>query len=256
MPLKAKSFLVLAGDLPRLEQCPAAGVFRGPPESEDRRNQMWWGIFVHKFLEIAVEQGREAGLKYVRQKFQRALETCRRIDVDFLISLPEVEVEVPWARDLTTGEAKRVAPFPFLPDPSRFTYGRADLTFKGERRTVVDFKCGDATETRTPAGHLQLLGLAASAASDFGVDEVAGVICSVPSSGALVWRETVYSAEDIAEHAAREQRVHLAVMQARADYWERGTVPEFVTGPACELCECKPACPAHGHTLEVEKGKR
>jgi len=241
--LIAKDFFLSSAMIEQLELCPASGVFRLAEKPEKVEPWLWWGIFIHRFLEYAQTRGRDAALEYIAQKFPRGLATCRRIDTD---AIPSGDVEVALAHDVYERTARQIFAGQ-KPVVARETYSRADLIFRdpknGNRPHVVDYKTGDPG---SPDGDIQLLGQAAAVADLLGWRrEVAVSFVIVKSTGELVWRTVELSADELDEFTERSRKVHLRVMQTRQDYNERGVLPDFIPNSYCTYCALKPACPAH-----------
>jgi hypothetical protein len=253
--LVRKNFALSSSDLDRLEQCPAAGAYRLQPKPELTFPQ-WYGIFVHRFLQYAVEQGRDYALAYIRSKRMKGVvSTCEKIDVD---AIPAGAVEVGFSHDVLRNEAVVLPPNERTENlnPASEQYCRADLISEHQKLPlVVDYKCG-SVDSRHPAREVQLLGIAAALRASWTDPwELSAVrpsgyyvaLVGVRSTGALDWSMVKVDDADINEHLARAKRVQLRVMDVRASATNdaRDVIDAFVKGPACELCELKPACPAH-----------
>lgn len=238
------NFTFTSASLDLFEACPASGVFYGPKSKPT--GAMWYGIFVHRFLEYVTTRGKDAAYKYIREKASSggrsvtaAARCCEKIDVD---KIPMGEAEVALAHDLQTGTVRRL----FGPhDRARpwEAYGKADLLFHDADGVphIADYKCGwlDADPNTIP----QLLGLGASVRIDTGVPAVKLSIVGVESTGALHWRTIMADQPRLEHFEARMRRVNLRVLDDRQKFAE-GVNPDFVPGPHCHQCHCQPVCPA------------
>lgn len=245
--MRAYDAIVKTRDLDRLDQCPAAGVFSLPKGVKPPTNPgMWWGIYIHRFLEYSIERSPDFAMDYIKRKFKRATRACQKIDVEYLRALPGVEAEIDWAHNVLEDTTRRLPPFPATYkefDRSRETFCKADLIFWDDLPHVADFKCGN--HKISPLNHCQLEGMALALARETGMDQVRMSIIAVPSSGILTWRTVTLERNDLEAIADRERRVFLRVMDDRRRY-ANGEDPAFVTGSSCERCKLRPTCPAHG----------
>lgn len=243
--LVSKDFSLGSSGIPKYEEYPATGVFVLEKREEKVEPWLWWGIFIHRYLEYVQTRGRAEALAYIEHKFPRGLGACRKIDTT---KIPRGDPEVSLAHDvyerrssILFGRARAKA--------GSETYGRADLIFKDTtkdgRLHIVDYKTGNATPDKTPVGNTQLLGLAAALRDlDDWKQPIDVSIVAVPSSGELVWRTIELSQEELHEFAVQSRRVHLQVMETRRDYHERGIPPAFNLSEHCKWCSLKPHCPA------------
>jgi hypothetical protein len=231
-----------SAEVPLLEACPAAGAVTAE-RPEKMEPWLWWGIFIHRFLEYAQTRGRSAALSYIREKFPRGLGACTRIDVD---SIPRGLTEVALAHNVGGGLARRLHKDSPRADPAEETYGRADLIFFDEGMLhVADWKTGEAKGV-TPAGNPQLMGLAAAARAEAcrEGEPVRASIVAVPSSGHLVWRTAEFPSDLLGHYVERQRRV-LPVVHRQRRALELGERLDYRPGPHCEDCYTRPACPAH-----------
>ena len=253
--LDRKDFVLVATQLPRYEQCPATGVYRIGGVKEKIGYGMWYGIFVHRFLEYALERGRDAALEYIRtKKMKKVREVCEAIDTD---ALPTGRAEVAMlfdpsrnkGREMYRGESWE------LIDVESEQYVKSDLVSAsgapGRRAPLIgDYKCGPASLELHPAESTQLLaGAAAWRAMNrdgWGLNysgRIDVALITVLGTGELVWRIVELDDRDLDAYTGRARRVHLRVLddRTRAD---SGNPPDFVPGPMCDHCELQPVCPA------------
>jgi hypothetical protein len=251
-----KDFTLTSANLPRFEQCPATGVYRLGGAEKPTHYGMWWGIFVHRFLEYAVERGRDRALEYIRtKKMRKVVALCERIDV---AALPPGRAEVPLLHSPLddTGHEGTKGDYHRDNDPNRDHFGKADfLSTSGPRPLIVDYKTGDLGDDVQPAGNTQLLGLAAALrrciTDPWAVQppgsmwrgEVDVALVQVRATGDLDWTIATLADPDLDAYATRARLLHLRVLddRQRAD---RGIPPDHATGPNCTQCELNPACPA------------
>lgn len=244
--LVPKDFYLGSAGIEKYETCPATGVFALEEKPEKMEPWLWWGIFIHRFLEYAQTKGRQEALAYIENKFPRGLSACRKINTD---AIPPGDPEVAFAHDVYARRARRLFGRGQRPNVGSETYGRADLIFidprKDGRPHIADYKTGDPTPDKTPVGNTQLLGLAAALRDELDWKEPIDVsIVAVPSSGNLTWRTIELSQDELHDFSSHSHKVHLQVMRTRRDFHERGVPPAFNISEHCKWCHLKPHCPA------------
>lgn len=220
------------------ELCPASAVYqRSVPEDFDSMPWIWWGIFVHRYLEMAKRQGRNAALAYIARKYKRALKCCMGVDVN---AIPDGDVEVGYAHLSETDRVRRVT-WPERANPLHEAYGKADLLPKGEVH-VVDYKTGGKTYDPRVG---QLLHLAVCRRKELKAEsEPAKVsIVGVRSDGALLWRTETVSADEMNRYDHRFRELHLRVLHDRRALAEAQQQPEFKPGEHCGRCHLNTECP-------------
>jgi len=243
--LLRKDFTICSSNLELLEACPATGCYVLEERSKSEPWH-WWGIFLHKFLEIAVDQGREAGLAYLRSKkgymAKKVLVVAAKIDVD---SIPPGDTEVGFAHDVFADSARRLSSSTGTLGlaKEREQYGRADLLVPSTIPMVVDWKSGlkDAVD---PQDSTQMLGLQAAVRAEAGAKEVDIALVGVLSSGELRWNVARISQAIHQRFLDRTRQVHLRVVQDRQRL-DAGVEPEFIRSDHCDDCNLKPECPAY-----------
>jgi hypothetical protein len=249
MKLARKDFPIGSAALQELEQCPATGVYVLDATEEERPKPhmgMWWGIFLHRFLEYAILHGREYALDYVRPKMAgRIYKTCSKIDVD---ALPKGDPEVPMAHNVIDGTGWRIvgkgAKWSKSLDVKTTQYGKADLiSERYGRPLVVDWKSGNYVSS-LPSDSTQLLGLAAAVSGETTAEAVDIALCGVMGDGSLRWRYQTLERSHLDSYAIRAKNVHLRVLEDRVRA-DQGIEPAFVKGPLCDWCDLKPVCKAH-----------
>jgi hypothetical protein len=205
---------------------------------------MWYGIFVHRFLEYAVTKGHSEAIKYIKSKgtaskgsARNAMNTCLKIDLD---QIPMGEAEVGLAHDLINDVSRRV--YGRHDKATRYeSYGKADLIFSDDLVHIADYKSGWLDGD--PTNHPQLLGLACAVRKEKKVETLKASIVGVASSGEMHWNTVVYPPAHLDAFETRMKRVHLRVLSDR-DAFNAGVNPEFVPGAHCNRCGCQPVCPA------------
>lgn len=243
--LRVKDFVLTASDMVRIAICPASRVYtmkRDKPTAA-----MWWGIGMHKFLEKVSAEGRESALWYIQTKFPRMLRNCRSVDTT---SLPDGRVEVEYIIDIRRDMAHEASYFEAMPE--LHYYGRADLIseMKGLDH-VTDYKSGKPEEQKLrPEGNNQLMLLALARLLINPQKGVYGSICVVPSQAAAKpesvkpeWRTTLYTAPELlSAFKPRARRLHLEVLESRAELQDEKIVPDFVPGEHCRGCKLEAFC--------------
>lgn len=238
--LNPRRITFTSGGLDRFEACPAVGVFAGPKRPAN--GAIWYGIFVHRFLEYATSKGADYAIKYITSKSgggrssKAAFETCMKIDIG---SIPMGEAEVALAQDLETDEVRRCYGPHDRATPYE-AYGKADLIFSDTHVHVADYKTGWLDGN--PYESSQLLGLACSLRRERKVDEVKGSLVGVAKDGALHWNTGIYTKEALDVFEARMKRVHLRIVSDRRAFEVEGEPPEFNPGAHCKWCSNEAFC--------------
>lgn len=239
-------------DYQRLEQCDAARGLQlyGAPKEKPSFPQ-WRGIFIHRYLQYAVERGREAALVWARtKKLKGFVKLCEAIDVE---ALPEGRTEVAYAWCPESRSSREVHGWDL--DPGAEHYTRVDLLAEAYGCPhVVDYKSGSLKEL-DPVSSEQLLGgaLAVRArwSDPWGLGSAGSVLpdryflsyVGVESDGSLRWRTACIQNAQLDQFEQRSRQIHLKVLDSRQRY-DRHEPLQFRTGPACGRCELAPLCPA------------
>lgn len=213
------------------EICRVSALLADDPEPE-MPPWIWWGIFVHRYLEYSKTLGREKALEYIAKKCRRALKCCSAIDV---ASIPDGDVEVGYAHDTAARLARRIK-WPEQPKSESEMYGKADLVVAGDVPHVVDYKTGGTTFD--PRESSQLVGLAVARRIEAGGSGPVRVsVVGVCSSGQLLWRTEEIGAGEADAAEAKLVEVHKRVLADRKLLAE-GVLPERSPGPHCESEWC------------------
>lgn len=236
--LTRKNFVVSQGDIDRVLICPASRAYVGP--KLPTHPGMWWGIFVHRFLQYAKERGRAPALAYIRSKRKPPLTAmCERIDIDAIPDgIHEAGVVIDPAE--RTGE---IAPYNTA-EIAQHIFARLDLLYYDETRGdiphVADFKSGE--RSYDPATSTQLLTEACGIAYACNASEVAVSVINVIKDGTLRWNTHLHKASAMGAHWDKMHYAHLSVMETRREIDEDGIAAEFVHGSHCSGCRAEVAC--------------
>jgi hypothetical protein len=235
---KTRNFVLTPHDLGRVEHCPAAAVYV-PIERDKPSFAQWHGIGMHKFMEYVATNGRDVALKYIRQKFPRMYKQCAAIDTDAIPANGMQEVQ--YVIDTAAGSCL-IGDYADA-EPDKHFYGRADIVWEDKDGWhVADYKTGAAIGI-LPGTSWQIKTLAAGMWMEAGrPDLVHGHIIVLPS---MAWRDCVFSGEQMEKHAAYLRKVHLTVLETRAELRDEGIEPPFIKGEYCGYCDIRKTCPAH-----------
>lgn len=233
--LRPRNYVMSQGDIVRVEHCPAARVYTGPKLPP--HPAMWYGIFLHRFIEFGKTRGREAALRYVRSKRNKALiGVCERIDLDQIPDDAMFETGLVLDPNERTAE---LAPFNTA-EHERHIFARSDMLLFTDLPEVVDFKSGP--RSYDPATSVQLLTGAAGIAAVHNVDEVKVTVTNVLKTGELVPHSHVHKGKDLRAHWKRMRFALLLAQETRAELREEGAEPAFVPGEYCSGCKAEVAC--------------
>jgi hypothetical protein len=235
--LRAKNFVVSQGDIARCEKCPASRVFVGPKMPPP--GGMWYGIFLHRFLEYGKTRGREAALRYVRSKSQRMkalLNVCERINLDQIPDDALFEVGLVLEPETRTAD---MAPYGSA-EHSRNIYARSDMVHFNKIPEVTDFKSGE--RSYDPATSIQLLTGAAAVGALHDADEVKVTVTNVIKTGELRPHSHIHKRKTLNAHWKRMRRTLMIIQETRAEFAEDGAEVEFVPGEHCKDCRAEVAC--------------
>ena len=238
-------FLPGSAGLSQFELCPGSACFRGPPGPTS--NAMWYGIYVHRFLEYAVNRGHKSARDWLNTQCgsTSARSVCSRIDLTMLPRLATAEVPLlydPFSR-LTRRRHYKAG------NPNIEWYGRADFIAEGSCVHLVDWKSGSGDPT-PPMESDQLLGMAVALHYE-GNKRVKISHGQVQSDGSIRFASAVLEQPALVALGDRLAKVRLRIIVDRQG-WELGrAVPDFVPGPHCQWCDLKPECPGHGHPFNL-----
>lgn len=248
---KAKNFVLTPHDLGRVEHCPASRVYV-PLVKERPSFGQFWGIFIHKFLEQAHNDGRDSALRYIKRKYNRALAVCSRID---LAALPIGETEVAYIID-TTARTAEVGDYQQA-DPCDNFYARADIVYEEDGFPwIADYKSGDAIGVEPT--NWQMITLCTGLWLTLGrPDRIGSAIIPIPSTGQIVYRKHIFESHVLSDHLEHLRRTHYEVLETRAELREEGIDPAFVPGPWCEHCDIRAQCEYAAPTLmQIKSSKK
>jgi len=241
MTLRRKDFVICSRDIPRLEQCQAAGVYRYG-EKRKMAYVQWAGIFLHRFIEYATTRGRDAALQYIRaKKMKKVIAVCELIDTD---ALPFGATEQSLAHNVFDDTARDALDGPSGCDIETDQFSKADLIdYSAEVPLVIDYKTGAEGDT-LPADSAQLVGIAAAIRADTRAPIVRVGFGRIKATGEIDWTIQTLDGADLDAHVERARRIHLRVLEDRRMV-DHGHEPDFVKGDLCQWCELRPVCPAH-----------
>jgi len=243
--LKRKDFVLSPGYIDAAEACPAACVYLAPKQKPN--GAMWHGIAIHKYLELALSQGRYAALAYIKRKFPRKYNFCSALDLD---SLPEDGVVEPhYLIDTQAQTAYQADDFKDA-QVEQHVYVRSDVVFWDKAREqwhTADFKTGAPTEKRPqidPRTSAQMQTQALAVWLNNGSPAFVGAsIINIASNMLPLWRTVSFTADEMHAYAKRLRRVHLTIMETRNDH-DDGIEPAFVVSAACGGCKNRDFCDA------------
>lgn len=240
--LTTKNFTLSPNDIERVESCPASRVFVGPKEPPSF--SMFYGIFVHRFLEYCNTRGRDEALAYLKHKSRnkRMIEMCEALPVHELPAHALVELSLGINIELGTADAVDHD----SSDYRTHILMRADTIFDeldGKKLWhVADYKSGESG--LDPETNVQLLTIATAVSMMHQLDApVKGSIVDVNKNG-FKWHTAVYSPKKINRHKKRLKLALYETLETRAEYHEEGVQPDIVPSPKnCYGCRAKMACP-------------
>ena len=238
--LRDRDYVMSPNDIDRNEICPAARVYIGPRDKP--HPAMWYGIFIHRFLEYALTRGRTEAIAYVKSKKNKnVINVCSKIDVSKIPQHAISEMKIMTDPELGTSEASERE----FADPSRHILGSADLVYRNENDDVEwhvdDYKTG-TDHGVVPENNSQLLTLAVGIHLMQGAPEICGSIVDVVKTGDLIWHSTVYTEKILQTHLARMRRVHLLTLETRDELRQEKTEPDVIPGPHCRGCRASTVC--------------
>lgn len=235
----------LSAALEVYEQCPASAVFSAKTR-RPTHGGMWYGIFVHRFLEYVTTKGAGFARAYIQGKglnskgsANAAMRCCLKIDTD---ALPDGEAEVAMVQHMRTGEVRRLFQR-FERAHEMEQYGKMDFLFsEGRVPHVVDWKCGMGEAD--PRSSTQVMGLACALRTETDEPMVKASLVGVGSAGDMTWYTAKLHKSELDAFEARMKRTHLRVMKDRAEWKHNRVTPEFEPGPQCHRCANQMVCPA------------
>lgn len=224
------------------ETCRLSAVLQ-TPEPEGPKPWLWWGIYIHRFLEYAKLYGRDEALAYIVRKYPRAARVCSRIDTD---AIPPGDVEVGYAHATDLRTVRRFR-YPDRPDRDREVGGRADLVLVEELH-IADYKSG--ANPGDPAESSQVIGLLLARRLETGqLDRPGkGSLVGVRRDGRLIWRTAEWSAGELDGLEERLVTTHLRVLDDRKALAGGEPAPRAQPGTHCwaQWCAHRYGCAAAG----------
>lgn len=226
------------------EHCPTARVFRGPKQPPS--HAMWHGIAIHRFIEYAMNHDRDYALDYIKRKFPRRLDFCKALD---LSSIPLGTLEPQYIID-TKGE------FAVLLDPGTVraeASAKEHIMVRGDLLVdqsvpqrevswpwIIDFKTGDRDyPLDSPQAMLEALCVWLTAGRP---DRVRTSIFKIRKKETTPYHKD-WTGDELEVAMKRARRVHLSVLETRAEFYQEEVTPDFVPGDHCYRCDVRLTCP-------------
>lgn len=236
--MKPQDYVLSPHTFVAAEACPAAAVYRGPHRKPSHAE--WYGIAIHRFMEYAVEKGREPALAYIRRKFKRMITICEKIDVE---SLPLMEPEVQWIIDTVRGTSSRIHGSTLRSEasPKDHVSVKADGVCVNEPH-VIDYKSGERVVDPATSVQSLLEGLALWMELGRPADGVKVSVVNILKTGELRWNSHQLSVQELLSGERRVRLAHFSALETRADRSIDGIEPEFRPGPHCERCSNRDVC--------------
>ena len=220
------------------EGCAAARVFRGPPSPPG--HAAWHGIAVHRYLEYVQKRGKPAAISYIRTKFPRLANFCDNIDLD---AFPQGQAEVQFIIDTAAQSSVIVEDDALRAEatPRDHVMVKADLLAHGQP-WVIDYKTGKRPVDPATAPQSMMEALATWLLFDK-PESVRASIFNITKE-AITQRHHDWPAEDLDAAMQRVRRVHLLVIETRAEHKIDGIAPPFEPGEHCDRCDARAVCPS------------
>lgn len=240
---KPRNFVLTPYDIGRVEICAVSACYSA--KRDKPTFGQWWGIGIHRFLEYAKKYGRTRALSYVRKKFKGSVKTCEKIDLD---AIPDGETEQAFLLDTQRGEAFAGAYFDAEPDTH--IYAKSDLVHYERPPNdtvcppniihVTDYKTGAAIGV-DPRSSPQIKTIATALwLQESKPAFIGGHVAVIAATGDVAWRNAVFTAQDMEAYYKQLRRVHLQVLEYRAERVEEKIESEFTPGDHCKYCSlCK-----------------
>lgn len=218
------------------EACPAARVYRGTKRAPS--HAMWHGIAVHRFIEYALRRDRDYALAYIRNKFPRRLKFCESIDLEAIpAGTPEPQFVIdPREQFALLVDAQSVRAEAAARD---HVIVKGDLLVDGEP-WAVDFKTGKhEVDPRGPQAMLEALAVWLHFKRPATVRTTVLRI----TKGGPPPVHTDWSTPELVASLKRVRRVHLQVLETRAEFYQEALEPDFAPGDHCYRCDARLTCP-------------
>lgn len=238
MSMIQRDYIISPHTFVAAEGCAAARVFRGP--SSKPGHAMWHGIAVHRFLEYAQARGKPYALSYIARKFPRLANFCDGLDLG---AFPKGQPEVQFLIDTAAQTAVIIESDALKAEASARDHVmvKADLLADGQP-WVIDYKTGKRTYDPATAPQSMIEALATWLFLDK-PESVRASIFNVLKSG-ITQTHHDWSADDLHVAMQRVRRVHLLVLETRAEHKEEGITPPFEPGAHCLRCDAQAVCPS------------
>lgn len=258
-PLSFANYTLSPHTFVQAEQCPRARVFRGPKQATT--HAQWHGISLHLFLQYGLERGRDYALGYIKRKFPRALDFMESVPLD---QFPEGIVEPQFILDTAarTSELVEKSQVRALSNPREHVIVRGDLLAEDSGVPwVIDFKSGTENKTE-PSTSLQSMLEAVTAYTHMPTKPrlVKASVFNVvrPKAKApveVIQRTHVFSSLELEAVLDRVRKVHLTVLETRAEYREEGIEPVPAPGEWCRYCQAADGCDARKDTKDAASSR-
>jgi len=232
-----RKFILSPHTFAAAEQCAAARVYRG--EKQPPSHAMWHGIAVHRFLEYTFKFGREYAVNYIRSKFKNRAKFCEALD---LSGIPAGDPEPQFVLDpreeyailVDAGAVRAEA------SPKQHVIVKGDLLVAGEA-WAIDFKTGEhpVDLDTSPQAMLEALAVWLHWARPAKVRTSIYRIRKEPQPPT----HKDWTAAELEVALKRVRRVHLQVLETRAEFYKEGVQPEFTPGDHCYRCDTRLTCP-------------
>lgn len=230
------------------EACPRARVYRGP--KRETGHAQWHGIGLHLFLQYAAERGRDYAIGYVKRKFPRMVPFLSEIDLSVLPQNAHAEPQFildTQRREsvlVEKGEARGLA------DPRTHLTVRGDLLAEKDGLPwVIDYKSGKGNATHPSTSIQSALEAASAYALDQKKQAVLASVFNIARKAAgeptmIEQRHHTFAPRELERVLDRARRVHLLVLETRAELRDEGIEPEPLPGAWCRYCHASNACDA------------
>lgn len=233
-----RNFVISPHTFTAAEHCPAARVYRGPKQPPS--HGAWHGIAIHRFIEYAKKWDREYALDYIRKKFPRREAFCASLDVD---SIPNGTLEAQFIIDTREQISILLDPGTVRGEASARDHimVRGDLMVDSDIPWMIDFKTGDREYDMSTSAQALLEALSVWLMHR----RPAMVRTSIyrVKKGEITPTHKDWTVPELEAAMVRARRVHLSVLETRAELHQEGVEPEFVPGDHCYRCDVRVTCP-------------
>jgi hypothetical protein len=236
--MRPRNFVITPQNFTRLRHCDASHIYvaKRPKPSFGQ----WHGIFVHRFLEVCTRDGMDAGWAYLRSKKKdKIIKLMQKIDYSKLSGPLGGQGEVSLLINTTTMtciEADYAEA-----DPDEHIYMKVDTIWKDVCWNVGDYKTG--LSMPDPLDDQNVTHATALWLREGRPRHVNSHIIPL-SDPELRFRSETLPAHFLSARADEIRRLHLRVLETRAEYREERALPSFEPGDWCETCPNHPVCPS------------